>query len=241
VPKAFTSARELKYEDRVAFSELYVRRSRVTPAKYFTDKNLTTGWGLFLPEHREGMCLLRVCVRCLCACLHRRVCLCEGFTEELVFEGPHVLHVQADTIQTWQRAYAIEDTFKDGMVFVPDTPACICKLFRVQHDEDDPTHELAQIDADRCVLVPLRKMRKGGELTFDYFGSEDDMVSSATVCADSSTDPDHSLSLSSSQSVGGSQVVLTGNGTATTARLMAMLEARFNKIGSEEVCESLAF
>ena len=110
-------------------------------------------------------------VPCLCACLHRCACLHVGFTEELAFEGPHVLHVKADSIDTWQREYAIQDTFTDGMVFVPDTPSCICKLFRVQHDAEDPTHELAQINADKCVLVSLRKIRKGGELTFDYFGS----------------------------------------------------------------------
>ena len=149
-----------------------------------------------------------------------------------------MLHVPVDKVKSWQQEYAIEDTFNDRMVFVPDSPSCVCKLFRVQHCEDDPSHELAQIDAEKCVLVPLRRMRPGEELTFDYFG-RDDMVSSCTVCADSSTDPDHTLSLSS-QSVG-EEVALTGNGIATTTRLLARLEARVNMIGDQEVCESLAF
>ena len=70
-PKAFASARELKYGNRVRFSELYVHRSNVIPAKYFTDKNLTPGWGLFLPEHREGM----VCVCALPVCMPSYVCM----------------------------------------------------------------------------------------------------------------------------------------------------------------------
>ena len=184
VPKAFTSARQLKYENRVRFDELYVKRSQATPHKCFTEKNLTLGWGLFLPHDRAGMCPgLYVCLACVHALECMSVCLCVGFTEELAFEGPHVLHVSAQAMRSWQREYAIQDTFTDGMVFVPNTPSCVCKLFRVQHDEDDPTHELSQIDANKCVLVPLRKIKKGGELTFDYFGSEDDMVSSTTGLA----------------------------------------------------------
>ena len=169
-------------------------------------------------------------------CMHVRVA--SGWTEELTFTGPpHVMHVPFAEIMPWQQDYAIEDTFADGMVFVPDSPSCVCKLFRVQHCDDDPTHELAQVDANKCVLVPLRRMRPGEELTFDYFG-RDDMVSSCTVCPDSSTDPDHTLSLSS-QSVG--EVALTGNGIATTTRLLAKLEARVKMLGDQEVCESLAF
>ena len=165
-----------------------------------------------------------------------------GWTEELTFAGPHVLHIALEDMEPWQKEYAIQDIFEAGMVFVPDTPSCVCKLFRVQHDGNDPTHELAQRDAKTCVLVPLRHIIKGGEITFDYFGrEEEDMISSSTVLADSSTDPDHSLSLSSSQSVGGSQIELTGNGIGTTARLLSLLEKRLTKIGEEEVCESLAF
>ena len=84
-------------------------------------------------------------------------------------------------VMPWQQEYAIQDTFEDGMVFVPDSPSCVYKLFRVHHCDDDPTHELAQVDANKCVLVPLRRMRPGEELTFDYFG-RDDMVSSCAYC-----------------------------------------------------------
>ena len=207
-----------------------------------TKKNthMPVGWGLFLPEDKEGAC---VCMFCVYDRLGVYVCCVHaGWTEELTFEGPHVLHIAYRDMEPWQKDYAIADTFKDGMVFAPDSPSCVCKLFRVQHDDKDPSHELAQRTADKCVLVPLRKIAMGGELTFDYFGSEEeDMISSSTVLADSSTDPEHSFSLSSSQSVGGSQVVLTGNGLATTARLMALLEDKMEELGGEEVCEDLAF
>ena len=46
------------------------------------------------------------------------------------------------------------------------------RLFRVQHDTVNPTHELAQIDEETCVLVPLRKIYPDSEITFGYFGRE---------------------------------------------------------------------
>ena len=147
------------------------------------------------------------------------------------------MHVPLKQILPWQREYAILDSFQDGMVFVPDSPSSVCKLFRVQHCAKDSTHELAQVDEKKCVLVPLRSMRKGEELTFDYFGT-DEMVSSGTV-EDSTTDVDHSLGLSSQSA--GAEVALTGNSTATTTRLLEKLEARAKMIGDAEVLESLAF
>lgn len=93
-------------------------------------------------------------------------------TEELQFKGDHVKHVIASDIQPWQRVYSIQDTFNPAKVFVPATPTCVCRLFRVQHDAVDPTHELAQIDAETCVLVSLRKLRPDTEITYDYFGHE---------------------------------------------------------------------
>lgn len=242
VPKAFSSTRQLTYESRIGFRDLWVRRSLVEEDKYFTKKGLSRGWGLFLPEDRGGVDpwvgAWVVMVVVVTGWFGHPLFVCAGWTEELAFTGPHVMHVSYDQIMPWQREYAIQDTFQEGMVFVPDNPSLVCKLFRVQHCAHDPTHELAQVDKNKCVLVPLRRMRPGEELTFDYFGT-DEMVSSCTVCPDSSTDPDHTLSLSS-QSVG-SQVVLTGNGIATTTRLLAKLEARVKMIGDEEVCESLAF
>ena len=243
VPKAYSSTRQLTYESKIGFGDLWVRRSMVEEDKYFTKRGLRRGFGLFVPDDRGGMdpwvgawmVMVVVVSGWFCHPLLVRA----GWTDELAFTGPpHVMHVSYDQIQTWQREYAIQDTFQDGMVFVPDSPSCVCKLFRVQHCADDPTHELAQVSKDKCVLVPLRRMRPGEELTFDYFGT-DEMLSSCTVCPDSSTDPDHTLSLSS-QSFG-SEVTLTGNGIATTTRLLAKLEARVKMIGDEEVCASLAF
>ena len=140
----------------------------------------------------------------------------------------------------WQKEYAIEDTFDTNMVFVPRTPACRCKLFRVQHDDENPTHELAQIDKEKCVLVPLGPLEAGQELTFDYFGREEDLLVSSAPEEDSSTS-ECSQSLSAESAGGGSQVVLTGNGVTTTARLLTIMENRFTQLKGEEVCSSLAF
>ena len=90
-------------------------------------------------------------------------------TEELEFKGEHVLHVLASDMQLWQREYSIQDTFNTDKVFVPSTPACVCRLFRVQHNVGDPTHKLAQIDEETCVLVSLRKLGPDSEITIDYF------------------------------------------------------------------------
>ena len=92
-------------------------------------------------------------------------------TEELEFKSDHVQHVIASDMQLWQREYSIQDTFNPAKVFVPSTPGCVCRLFRVQHDAVDPTHELAQIDAETCVLVSLRKLGPDTEITYDYFGA----------------------------------------------------------------------
>ena len=140
----------------------------------------------------------------------------------------------------WQKEYAIEDTFDTNMVFVPRTPACVCKLFRVQHDPDNPTHELAQVNKQKCVLVPLGALKADQELTFNYFGREEDLLISSTPETDSST-CECSQSLSAESAIGGSQVVLTGNGVTTSDRLYAIMEKRFSKLNGEEVCESLAF
>ena len=142
-------------------------------------------------------------------------------------------------MKVWQREYAIEDTFAAGekWVFVPDSPACVCKLFRVQHDSEDPTHELAQINERKCVLCPLRALKKGEELTFDYFGEDTDIVSSASA-HDSSTEYSQSLSSSADSSA---QVVLTGIGTQTEGRLLATLESRVKALHGAEVAEDLAF
>ena len=78
----------------------------------------------------------------------------------------------ASEMQLWQREYCIQDTFNEDKVFVPSTPAFLCKLFRVQHNADEPTHELAQIDPETCVLVALRKLGPDTEITFDYFRRE---------------------------------------------------------------------
>ena len=153
-------------------------------------------------------------------------------TEELVFEGGGgVVYMPTVAMAAWQREYVIADTFKDedeeSWVFVPKTSRCNCKLFRVQHNADDPSHELAQVvDEKKCVLFPLRPMQNGEELTFDYFG-QDNMVSSGS-CHDSSAEC--SVSLTSSND---SQVVLTGAGQKTEMRLNAILESKFSKLADQ--------
>ena len=83
-----------------------------------------------------------------------------------------MLHTLASEMQLWQREYCIQDTFNKDKVFVPANPLFLCKLFRVQHNADEPTHELAQIDPETCVLVSLRKLGPDSEITFDYFRRE---------------------------------------------------------------------
>ena len=108
------------------------------------------GYGLFLPHNRGG------------------------WTEDLVFDGPGVQHILSAQQETWQREgnYSIEDLYNKGYVFVPSTPACYCKLFRVQHQKTNPSHALVHVEGEQCMLVPLRPMKRGEELTFDYFAGE---------------------------------------------------------------------
>ena len=101
-----------------------------------------------------------------------------GWTEDLAFSGSGVAHIRASEQSAWQvkGKYSIEDRYNEGFVFVPTTPGCACKLFRVQHDSVDPSHALVHANVtDDVILVPLRPNRVGEEITFDYFaGACDD-------------------------------------------------------------------
>ena len=55
VPKAYSSTRQLTYESKIGFGDLWVRRSMVEEDKYFTKRGLRRGFGLFLPDDRGGM------------------------------------------------------------------------------------------------------------------------------------------------------------------------------------------
>jgi len=57
-------------------------------------------------------------------------------------------------------------------VFVPATPACECRLFRVQHNAITPSHALVHVKGEKCMLVPLGPMVCGAEITFDYFAAD---------------------------------------------------------------------
>ena len=87
-------------------------------------------------------------------------------------------HIHASEMTKWQVAgnYSIEDRYTPGYVFVPRTPACVCKLFRAMHksSNDKPSHALVHVKGDECMLVPLRPMYPGEEVTFDYFAGDQD-------------------------------------------------------------------
>ena len=108
------------------------------------------GHGLFLPENRGG------------------------WTEDLVFDGAGVQHILSSQQKRWQLQgnYSIEDQYEKGYVFVPATPACECRLFRVQHNAITPSHALVHVKGEKCMLVPLGPMVCGAEITFDYFAAD---------------------------------------------------------------------
>ena len=154
-----------------------------------------------------------------------------GLTKQLRLnpeDNDEVLLIKASDMQEWQREYAIGDIFDRTMVFVPATRAIDCKLFRANHDPDDPSYWCYQLERGICVFYPLKQMDPGGDITFDYFGGD----------ADSTPSNSQSLSLSS---LSGSPDVLTGNGKTTTAELFRGIEERWRKWGGKEACAALAF
>ena len=94
------------------------------------------GYGLFLPNHRGG------------------------WTEDFVFGGPHVQHILCSKQSRWQLDgnYSIADRWDVGYIFVPKTSQCHYKLFRVQHQESDPSHALVQEEDEKYMLVSIRPM-----------------------------------------------------------------------------------
>ena len=85
-----------------------------------------------------------------------------------------MLHILASKQEKWQVEgnYSIEDIHNPGYVFVPSTPQCWCKLFRAQHQESNASHALIHVEGEKCMLVPLRSMQKGEEVTFNYFAGD---------------------------------------------------------------------
>ena len=97
-------------------------------------------------------------------------------TRDLVFHGPEVLHIREAECATWQVDYAILDRYNKGYVFVPRTPTIVCKLFRINHEDEDgsPTHRLVHASRDmHPTLCCLWEVGMDEELTFDYFGRGD--------------------------------------------------------------------
>ena len=110
------------------------------------------GFGVFLPPNRGG------------------------WTEDLLFTGAGVQHIKLSHQSAWQVSgkYSIHDSWRTGYVFVPSTPGCLCKLFRAQHvaSSNNPTHALVHELRQPVMLVALRPMGPGDEITFDYFAGE---------------------------------------------------------------------
>ena len=111
------------------------------------------GFGLFIPENRAG------------------------WTEDLLFDGPDVEHILDSEQSSWQIRgnYSITDRWNEGYVYVPRTPQCRCKPFRSNHVDRNPSHALVQLEGQKPMLVQLRPLSFGGEVTFNYFaGGQDD-------------------------------------------------------------------
>ena len=79
-----------------------------------------------------------------------------------------------------QHKYGIDSAIEDCVIIVPTQKSIddrtIAFPFRVQHKEDDPSHKLMWVSDERGrdyphsypQLIPLRPLRKGDEVTFDY-------------------------------------------------------------------------
>ena len=93
-----------------------------------------------------------------------------------MFDGADVDHIHASAMEQWQIPYSIADRYVEGHVFVPKTPACLCKLFRSMHQAShrNPSHALVHREDEKCMLVPLRPNTSDEEITFDYFAGDKD-------------------------------------------------------------------
>ena len=79
-----------------------------------------------------------------------------------------------------QHMYGIDSAMIDGEIVVPTRESIynrdVAEAFRVQHNKDNPTHELMWVFDDKGrdyphsypQLIPLRSLKKGDEVTFDY-------------------------------------------------------------------------
>ena len=77
----------------------------------------------------------------------------------------------------------------------------------------------------------------GEELTFDYFGCDDEIAVSLTPPEDSQA----SASVSLSSLSGETKFTLTGNGLRTESRLNKLLKEKFMRLEDTDVCPTLAF
>ena len=96
------------------------------------------------------------------------------------FLGPEIISVPLETLkkgsQQWK--YAVESGFDEDKVIVPTEKSIQdCNVpfpFRVQHQSLYPTHEMHWVDDARDyphsypVLLPMRPISKGDEVTFNY-------------------------------------------------------------------------
>ncbi len=91
---------------------------------------------------------------------------------EIKFNG---LHVYKTTMTSLQRRYAIESGYDEDYVVVPSHDDIISGRigfsWRINHNSHNPTHKLCWDDTvgdEHPYLEPLRKIKIGQEITFDY-------------------------------------------------------------------------
>ena len=90
-------------------------------------------------------------------------------TEDIVFDGPTVVHCARAAMESWQAEYAIMDLFNQGYVFVPKSLEHMHPGFRVQHSFA-PSHQLTQTKPGPVSLVQEPGVELGDnlEITFNY-------------------------------------------------------------------------
>ena len=76
----------------------------------------------------------------------------------------------------------------------------------------------------------------GEELTFDYFGCDDEVSVSPIPTEESQVSASASLS-----SLSGETTTLTGNGLTTKRKLLNLLQEKFVRLQGTDVCPTLAF
>ena len=92
------------------------------------------------------------------------------------FSGPNIITIKKKDVTKEQKIYQIQSGKEDDSVVVPTQESIVNDYidfpFLINHNSSYPTHEFIWNDYDYRLgfpqLVPLMKLKKGDEITFDY-------------------------------------------------------------------------